>query len=267
MNTPTRSVALLLELITTPPEGNPTGIRVYADGRYDFLSDTQIDVAADGSSTARPVPLEWRTITTFTAEELDELRTAVAAADFPALKPRYTPAGTVFDTGRQTWRAWLDGQVYEVVVEGYPVNRVSALETLYARFSALRKLPPSRSVWQVWIDGRIEQRSVECDVSTVNELRALVQALLAPTEPAPGTPELMLDDLPDLPADTPLVTVLWQEQGRPDEQTILSSDGRLVRLVAGQETLVQRLTSTQIGTVLDAAARIDWAGLPDPICP
>jgi hypothetical protein len=263
---PSDAVTPLLEIDFTRVNGSPTGLRVFADGRYEQLGDRLFDTPAASSATTHPAPLEWRPVITFSADELNALRQAIADADFPALQPHYAPAQTIYDGGTMTWRVDVGGRRYEVAVEGYPVNRVPPLDALFDRLSRLRKLPPSRSEWQVWVDGRVERRSVNCDVSGVAALRSLVRALLAPAEPAAGATPVAAADLPDVPAATPLVDVLWQEQGRPDERTVAYIDGRGLSVVDGKTTLLRTLSGAQLATLLRAGARIDWAALPDPVC-
>jgi len=265
MPTPTSAAETpLLEISFTRVLGSPSGLRVFADGRYEQLGDVTFNVADDGSSTADPAPLAWRPVVTLSADELAELRQAIADANFAALQPRYRDPA-VHDGVTMIWKVAPGADRYEVAVEGYPSNRVPALDTLFERFSRLRKLPPSRSEWRVWVDGRFERRDVNCDVSGVVELRGLVQALLVPQTPGSGA-AITAADLPDLPASEPLVEVLWQEQGRPDERTMLYGDGRLERVAEGKTTALRTLSPAELAAVLEAGAGIDWAQLPDPVC-
>lgn len=253
---------LLIEVITTRPQASPVGFRVYADGRYDYLSDTQIVIAPDGGASASPVPLAWRTVTTFSAAQLAQLQQTIRAADVASLPARSAPPGPAYDASTQTWRIWEGGAETTIVVEGYPLHALPALEALAQQINALRPLPASRSEWRVWVGGRVERRSVECDVAEVAELRPLVQALLAPAALPPVAPA----DLPDLPPDEPIVEVRWQQQGSPDETTAAYADGRVVSVVGGRETLVRTLDTAQLAALLAAAAGVDWAALPDPVC-
>lgn len=261
----TSTVGLLLEVVTDPPQGNPTGIRVYTDGRYDYLSDVQIDVAADGTSTTRSVPLDWRTVTTLSASELDELQTAIRSADIPNLQQHYTPTGTVHDAGSQTWKVWLDGTQYEVKVEGYPVTKVPALETLYRRFNELRQLPPSSSNWRVWVDGTIHERNVNCDISGVAKLRPLVHSIFTPQE-QPGESPPAQAAPPSISSDTLLVEITWHEQGRPDERTLVYGDGRVLSVMEEQQTVLRTLNAGQLTALIQAGKSIDWDQLPEPVC-
>lgn len=266
MATPTTpSAALLLEVVTTRDPETATGIRIYADGRYEELSDTVIEIRPDGGSQVRRVPHAWRTAFTYTADELAEVRRLIAAADFPALQPRYPGAIAGRTPNTQTWRASLDGQVYEVVVEGYQQPKAPALATLYAGLGSVRRLPVSRSLWRVWVAGAIQERHVNCEVGEVSELRPLVQALFSPAAAGPGAEGAELD-LPALPDGVPLVEVLWHEQGRPDERTLLFADGRLLSRVDGQEQLLRTLTPAQLAALIEAGAAIGWSELPDPVC-
>ncbi|MGE0642599.1 MAG: hypothetical protein AB7P24_02915 [Nitrospira sp.] len=267
MKAPSISEAdFLLEMIIDRSQSSSTGIRVYTDGRYDSLSDTQIDVAPDGKNSTRRVPLAWRTVMTYSANELNELSAAIQSADFPSLQQRYAPSGTVHDGGTQTWRVWLKGTRYEVKVEGYPVTTVPALETLFRRLSELRKLAPSSSIWRVWVGGTMQQRNVNCDASAVVELRPLLQAIFNPQQALAGSSPIPSAVPHNLTADMLLVDILWHEQGRPDDRTLVYGDGRVLSQVEGQQSLLRTLNGAQLAQLLEAGANIKWAQLPDPVC-
>lgn len=256
---PVNFEGLLLEIILQPSTGSPTGSRVFNDGRYEFLSDSQIVVASDGSSTRKAVPLEWREEYVFTPSELIELQQAISDADLPSLNAAYPPSGQTFNTSTMTWRVLVNGQVKQIVVEGYPINKVPALENLYQRFNEIHKAPKASSVWSVWTKTGVIQRTIEGDVSSFDFLRPVIQALFTPNPNSPNAGMLALEP------QTIILEIAWLEEGIEIERTRLYADGRYVEVTGDSEKLVTTLSLPQLLDLLDVLETIRWDQLPEPV--
>ena len=252
---------LILEIIVQPPTGNPTGSRVFNDGRYEFLSDTEIVVGLDGKSTRNPVALEWRSVYTFTKSEILELKEAIKEADFPKLQAVYQPSNQNASGSTMTWRVLIDGKVKQVIVKGYPNNTVPALETLYKRFNQIHKLPKASSIWHVLTSSGVVTRTIDCDVSSVGFLRPVLQALFASDNLNSATTSAKLPA-----ADAVLLEIVWQENGKEIEQTKLFGDGRYVLFKNKTQTLVKTLNPAQVELVIKSLEAISWKDLPEPVC-
>ena len=250
---------LLLEIILQPSTGNPTGSRVFSDGRYEFLSDSEIVVASDGSSTRKALPLAWREEYTFTPSERVELQEAISDADLPGLEAVYPATGQTFNTSTMTWRVLVDGQVKQVVVQGYPINKVPALETLYQRFNQIHKAPKASSVWNVWTKAGMVQRTINADVSSLDFLRPVMQALFTPNPDSTNAGMLALEP------QTIILEIAWLEEGQEIERTRLYADGRYVEVTGADEKLVTTLSLPQLLDLLDVLESIRWDQLPEPV--
>ncbi len=251
---------LLLEVIVQPATGNPTGSRVFKDGRYEFLSDHEIVVASDGSATRKDVDLLWREVYVFTPDELVELEQAISEANLPNLNDLYPALGQTFNTSTMTWRVLVNGQVKQIVVEGYPLNKVPALEKLYTRFNQIHQGPRASSVWNVWTNTGVVQRTFDCDVSSLDMLRPLLQALFVPNFNSTTAAFIALEP------QTVILEIRWQEAGQDTEKTRLYADGRYVEVSGDTETVVKTLTTPQLMDFLDALQSISWDQLPEPVC-
>ncbi len=250
---------LLLEVVLQPSSGNPTGSRVFSDGRYEFLSDSQIVVASDGSSTRKAVPLEWREEYVFTPSELTELKQAISDANLLDLEATYPATGKTFNTSTMTWRVLVNDQVKQIVVEGYPINKVPALENLYQRFNQIHKGPKASSVWQVWTKTGVVKRTINADVSSLDFLRPVMQALFTPNPDSNNAGMLALE---------PRMIILeigWFEEGQEIERTRLYADGRYVEVTGDSEKLVTTLSLPQLLDLLDVLETIRWDQLPEPV--
>ncbi len=250
---------LLLEIILQPSTGNPTGSRVFSDGRYEFLSDSQIMVASDGSSTRKAVPLKWREEYVFTASELTELKKAIGDANLPSLEAVYPATGQTSNASTMTWRFLVNGQVKQIVVEGYPINKVPALENLYKRFNQIHKAPKASSVWSVWTKAGVVKRTINADVSSLDFLRPVMQALFTPNPNSPNTGMLALEP------QTIILEIAWLEEGQEIERTRLYADGRYVEALGAEEKLVTTLSLPQLLDLLDVLETIGWDQLPEPV--
>lgn len=252
---------LILEIIVQPTTGNPTGSRVFNDGRYEFLSDTEIVVGLDGKSTRNPVALEWRSVYTFTKSELLELKEAIQEADFANLQAEYAPTGQNYSGSTMTWKVFIDGTVKQVIVKGYPNNTVPALETLYKRFNQIHKLPKASSIWRVLTQNGVVERTIDCDVSSVGFLRPVLQALFASDNLNSATTNSKLPA-----AEAVLLEIVWKENGKEVEQTKLFGDGRYMLFKNTTQTLVKTLNPAQVELVIKNLEAISWKDLPEPVC-
>ena len=250
---------LLLEIVLQPSSGNPTGSRVFKDGRYEFLSDSEIVVASDGSSTRRQVPLEWREEYVFTPSELSELQATISGANLPNLKAVYPATGQTFDTSTMTWRVLVNGQVKQIVIQGYPINKVSALENLYQRFNQIHKAPKASSIWSVWTEAGVVKRTINADVSSLDFLRPVIQALFTPNPNSPNAGMLTLEP------QTIILEIAWLEEGQEIERTRLYADGRYVEITGDSEKLVTTLSLPQLLDLLNILETIRWDQLPEPV--
>jgi hypothetical protein len=250
---------LLLEIILQPSTGNPTGSRVFTDGRYEFLSDSEIVVASDGSSTRKALPLAWREEYTFTPSELIELQEAISDADLPSLEAVYPGTGQTFNASTMTWRVLVNDQVRQIVVQGYPINKVPALEHLYLRFNQIHKTPKASSVWNVWTKTGVVERTIEGDVSSFDFLRPVMQALFTPNPDSSNAGMLTFEP------QTMILEIQWLEEGQEIERTRLYADGRYVEVTDGSEKLVTTLSLPQLLDLLDILEAIRWDQLPEPV--
>jgi hypothetical protein len=251
---------LMLEIIVQPARGNPTGSRVFRDGRYEFLSDSEIIVAKDGSSTRKTVELKWREVFVFTPNELAQLERAIQDANIPSLNAVYAPSGQTSNTSTMTWRVLLNAQVKQIVVQGYPETKVPALDTLYKRFNQIHQYPKASSVWQVWTKTGVVRRTFECDVSSVDFLRPVLQALFIPSETSSNNGTVSLEP------QTQILEIAWREAGVEVERTRLYADGRYVEVGKNSESLVKTLSAVQVNAFLEQLHNIDWNRLPEPAC-
>ncbi len=252
---------LILEIMLQPNQGSAEGSRVFNDGRYEFLSDYEIIVGYDGKTSRKTVELKWRAVYTFSASELQELKAAILEADFEHLQAEYKTSNASLNTSTMTWRVLLGNTVKQVVVYGYPNTKVPALEKLYLRFNQIHKGPKASSIWRVLTSSGIVERTIDCDVSGVEFLRPVLQALFASDSlDSSGTSN-------SLPApDAVLLEILWKENGVDVEATRLYGDGRYQLSKNGVQSLVKTLSPAQIVLVLQSLQAIDWQHLPEPVC-
>ncbi len=252
---------LILEIMLQPNQGSPEGSRVFSDGRYEFLSDFEIIVGYDGKSTRQAVDLKWRAVYTFSKTELQELRAAILEADFEHLQAEYQTSNASINTSTMTWRVLLGNTVKQVVVYGYPNTKVPALEKLYLRFNQIHKGPQTSSVWRVLTKNGIVQRTIDCDVSGVEFLRPVLQALFASDSlDSSGSSSA-------LPApDAVLLEIFWKQDGKDVEATRLYGDGRYELSKSGVQSLVKTLSPAQIVLVEQSLNAIAWKDLPEPVC-
>jgi hypothetical protein len=253
---------LILEIMLQPTSGSPEGSRVFNDGRYEFLSDYEIIVGYDGKTSRKSVELKWRAVYTFSPSELQELKAAILEADFEHLAAEYNTSNTSLNTSTMTWRVLVGGNsVKQVVVYGYPNTKVPALEKLYLRFNQIHKGPKASSIWRVLTSSGIVERTIDCDVSSVEFLRPVLQALFASDSlDSTGTTA-------SLPApDAVLLEIFWKENGLDVEATRLYGDGRYELSKNGAQTLVKTLSPAQIVLVEQSLNAIGWKNLPEPVC-
>ncbi len=252
---------LILEIMLQPNQGSPEGSRVFSDGRYEFLSDFEIVVDYDGKTSRKPVELKWRAVFKFSSNELSELKAAILEADFEHLQAEYKTGTASINTSTMTWRVLLGKTVKQVVVYGYPNTKVPALEKLYLRFNQIHKGPQTSSVWHVLTKDGIVKRTIDCDVSSVEFLRPVLQALFASDSldsSGTGSP------LPK--PDAVLLEILWKQAGKDVETTRLYGDGRYELSKNGVQSLVKTLSPAQIVLVEQSLNAIAWKDLPEPVC-
>jgi hypothetical protein len=231
---------LLLEIILQPAMTRPSGMRVYADGRYHYM---------EGNSG-------WYDVWQFTTEEMKVLKQAITAANIPALKSHYPPQYLVDDGVTTLWQVNVDGQDYHISLP--PGARVSALDNLYHTFSTLRKLSPERSHWRVWQpDGTYREFTILGSINAVDALRPLIVAMFVPHATSP-------EGNLDIPPKILLVETQWITEEKT-EQTQLYSDGRYLRGVEGNLTEEKKLGNDQVQNVLRSIQAIDWSKIPAQI--
>ena len=108
------------------------GIRADADGRFESIARPSTGAA----------PPEWRVLWQYTADELASVRAAVDRADAPQLADSYGQGGRVRDAGTATWILRTSSRVATVVVEGFPLTKVTPLDTLFRELQTLHRWPP-----------------------------------------------------------------------------------------------------------------------------
>ncbi len=91
---------LLLEVLLHPAMGQPSGSRVYEDGRYRYMQ---------GNSG-------WYDVWRFNAEEMHVLRQAIAAANIPGLKTHYNAESHVSDGVTTLWQISIEGKSYSITL-------------------------------------------------------------------------------------------------------------------------------------------------------
>ncbi len=252
---------LILEVMLQPAQGSPEGSRVFDDGRYEFLSDFEIIVGYDGKTSRKSLDLKWRPVFTFTKPELQELKAAILEADFEHLQTEYKTSSASANTSTMTWRVLLGNTVKQVVVYGYPNTKVPALEKLYLRFNQIHKGPQTSSVWHVLTKDGIVRRTIDCDVSSLDFLRPVLQALFASDNlDSSGS------DSPLPKPDAVLLEIFWKQAGKDLEATRLYGDGRYELSKNGVQSLVKTLSPAQIVLVEQSLNAIAWKDLPEPVC-
>ena len=255
---------VVLEIELTPgglPRGEPTTLRVTADGRFDVRSATETHVE-DGLVATRHAPLAWRHQWTLGPKEMIELREAIARANDPPLDPRYGDLGSVDDGGVAVWRMRTDAGPVEVTVEGHPEVRVPALEALQRRLFELRTGPAQTSVWRVRAGGATVERRVGCDAATVPALQPMLAALFGPGGADPPAEE----PAADAPGTEPLVNVTWLLDDEITERTIVYPSGRRSQWFRGKSSNPPSLGPAGLAALEEAIRSADWPSLADPVC-
>jgi len=113
------------------------GTRVFANGHVDEYSDQIVDFTEDGDFKTRSVPLEWRSRTQLSADEMRRLNEAIRRSDILTLPTRLEPAGTVRDGSTTVWTIELDGKRHEITARGTEQARHPTLEALRSEFEEI----------------------------------------------------------------------------------------------------------------------------------
>lgn len=253
------SAEIILQFDLVPVRDPPNSHRVHADGRYEERSRVALQLGPDGRVQSVAQPEQWRLVTTFTPAQVERLREAIRTAVAGGLKDRYGRGAAVSDGATVTWTLRVDGRQVESVVEGYPGNRVQALDHLYAAFVELREPPPSSSVWRVDM-GEAVERTVACDANAVAALRPVLQALYDPNALSPAPASLPLDS-------SPLLDIRYLTAGVESTRCRLYPEGVYSCTVDGTEQVERGLTSDGLERVRAALIALDLGSKSGSICP
>lgn len=231
--------------------GSPTtssGFRVLPTGEY------QIALASTGGPAS-----SWRTIWVYSDQERKAVQAAIDAADDPPL-PAVVGSGPARDGGTARWRLRTTKRTADVVITGYPVARLPALDRLYADLQRLHAWPAGGSLWRVSTDESIVVRTARCDALTLPALQT-VMAALYPTaqDDTPGRAEA--DDL-----EPALIDVTWYADGRIVDRLRVFRDGRRHGLRDGSLHDLPKLARRDLSALLDAISATPWRSLPEPLC-
>ncbi len=246
---------VILEMIVQPARGMATGMRVLGDGRYQSLSDHDLVLDASQSLTVQGRTHGWSPVYSFTASELDEVWQAIEQAGFPSLQASYPYQGDLKGGSTLTWRAWADGQLHQVVVEGHPVNKLPVLEDLFQRFNRIHQWPAQSSTWVLRLEGGALRREVQGSAIGVEALLGVIRNLYDKRLSSPAEGQVVASGQAEV-----LLEITWRQDGEFSSCTRLYGDGRLTEEKEGQE-LLRRILSAQGVEQLWAA--MDGAGLQD----
>lgn len=251
---------LLIKIVITPQLGRPSGIKVYEDGRYEYLSDKDFAISESGRVTPIYQEHAWRYVWQFSPKEMTELRELVRASGFDQLAESQGAAAV--DGRRYAWEVHIDGQTY--TGESKSGQSLPEIERFFQKFNQIRELPSQSSVWRVWVNDHYEERVVNGIVNGVPSLRPLVQALLTPTTNASNGPSVSVEQA-KLANDQVVAEVVWQVEEQVTEVHRLLADGQyLVQKNDGTQTK-RPFSPEQVEAVLGAAASIAWPSLSNPI--
>lgn len=256
------SEIVLIEWRIHPQRGAGSGTRVLADGQCQHWSATALGVDSSLRASATSQEPAWRTAYRYTAEEMAEVRSAIARAAAAGLHARYPAPQRVHDAGTLVVRFGDEFGSREVIVEGYPVNSVPEIVELQRRLGEIHQWPKETSHWRVKGATGIVERSMSCSVIQSERLQAVTRALYDDhVLSAPGRGAVFTS------ASAPLLEIEWFEDGRPAGRTRFYSDGNLTEIEDSTELLRRRLTQDGVRGVERALAELDLASLPDPASP
>ncbi|HEX3479410.1 MAG TPA: hypothetical protein VHT91_30515 [Kofleriaceae bacterium] len=253
---------VLIEWRIQPPRGAGSGTRVLADGPCQHWSATALGVDSSQRANVTSQDPAWRTAYRYTAEEMAEVRTAIARAAAAGLHARYPAPRPVHDAGPLVVRFGAEFGSREVIVEGHPVNSVPEIVELQRRLGEIHQWPKETSRWRVKRGAGIVERTMSCSVIQSERLQAVTRALYDDSVlSAPG------EGAAFMPAGTPLLEIEWFEDGRAAGRTRFYGDGNLTEIEDSTELLRRRLTQQGVHGVEQALADLDLASLPDPASP
>lgn len=253
---------VLIEWRIHPQRGASSGTRVLADGQCQHWSATALGVDSSLRANVASQEPAWRTAYRYTAEEMVEVRSAIARAAAAGLHARYPASRRVHDAGTLVVRLGDELGSREVIVEGYPANSVPELVELQRRLGEIHRWPKETSHWRVRRATGTVERSMSCSVIQSERLQAVTRALYddrvlsAPDDGAVSTS-----------ASAPLLEIEWFEDGRAAGRTRFYGDGNLTEIEDSTELLRRRLTQEGVRGVEQALAELDLASLPDPATP
>jgi hypothetical protein len=253
---------VLVEWRIHPQRGASSGTRVLADGQCQHWSASALGVDSSHRANVTSQEPAWRTAYRYTAEEMAEVRGAIARAAAAGLDARYPASRRVHDAGTLVVRFGEELGGREVIVEGHPVNSVSALAELQRRLGELHRWPAETSRWRVQRASGVVERSMSCSVIQSERLQAVTRALYDDRVlSAPGEGAVFTS------AGAPLLDIEWFEDGRAAGRTRFYGDGSLTEIEGSMELLRRRLTQDGVRGIEQALAELDLASLPDPACP
>jgi hypothetical protein len=250
---------LLLKILIIPKRGNSTGIRIFDNGRYEFLSDKDLAISESG----RIIPVhhehEWRYVWQFSEPEMTHLKTLIRETKFEQFGDQTGEA--IIDGKRYAWEVHLDGQ--SVISEQPGSYPLPEMEEFFQKFNQVRDLPEQSSVWQVWFKDHYEERLVVGLVNSVVALRPLVKALLlqyATVEQGDS-----LSRHAGLADDHLVAHVIWQEKEQVIEEHHLWANGRYTVDQNEERHKKPPFSKAQVEYVLASIEAIDWEAVPNPV--
>jgi hypothetical protein len=184
---------VLLEVRAEPAHGDPTTWRVHEDGRFEELTDER-------SASDR-----------LDAAGLERVRAAVRAALERVDGDHYGAGAAVEGGTRMTWRLGTR----EIVVDGYPLIRVGALDDVLQTLLRERARKGTISTRWIW-EG--ESREFAGEPAALPQLVPLLDLVL---------PE-RTGDVTNAPAGTPLLEIEWQIDGVPGDRLAVYHDGKRI---------------------------------------
>jgi hypothetical protein len=250
---------LLVEMVYSPARGRASGFRIFGDGRYETLDGTRYTVDASGRLILSAGDGAFKPLYTFTADELAKVRKAITDADPAALAPEYLPRGKVMDAGRLEWRFGLDSGPKDVVIQGYPANKVAALDGLFKVIASAHAWPQETSTWTVDLDGVHIEREIACGVLAVPELGPVLRAMYEGGGVAGEGASVTA-------GGTVMLAIAWRVAGAPSSTTRLYADGRVTDDKGGTEKLRRTLDAKGLAAAKQALVAADlgrdrdWCG-------
>lgn len=228
----------LLEICYYPTLARASGIRVYPGGLYHYHNHTQ----------------PWQEVWTFTEEEMNELREAIASSNFFDLPAEIRPEQDVCDGTLAVWTITSAGRKHQVRL--LPGANEPNLDVLFTIFTRLRKHTPERSEWIIrLLDGTRRKIRILGSANAFPELHELMAVLFRT-----GIREL---DFPSRPQNA-LVRIKWYT-ATGIQENVFYENGLHTRCCDGGKEEASFHTIEQIREIKASIARIDWDHLPAQI--